>query len=405
MRGEINMTDNKTDPSDLQQTNRQTAINNLRDTHAAIERLMNKTYQQQDVTASSALRQIRTKVTALLSDMENIDLDTFSGREGTLDEFYNNEEHFTESSTGLLKTTEDALESGESIDTYSIESSVDALEKNFNNRIVLTKKHLQEYEKKRTESQNQMQQEDLPESAHGAPDIEFEPESDVEEEKYWDEPEELDTAVLSKLYNYKNILEQKYSRYQPEVSINGDYIGNKKWKVELTDKTIRGTIKDGMLKTPLIFETYWYPLNEVRDAVQIVQSEAKAIGKNQYVSLCLVNNTWKNEIQEWAKSFVHQRLTLFLYELETDTLIFNDSPETAEYLKFWHSTDMTGVTLDDKVRSIVEEQEYFTINDVMTTCGFNANGAKAYLSNMVKNGIVIDVGLDSPKYAKVKHRE
>ena len=399
------MTDNETYPSDLQQKNRQTAINNLQDTHSVIERLINKTYQQQDVTASSALRQIRTKVTALLSDMENIDLDTFSGREGTLDEFYDNEGRFIESSTELLKRAEDALESDESVDTYSIESSVDALEKNFNNRIVLTKKHLQEYEKKLTVSQNQMQQEESPESTQSAPDVELETESDVEEEKYWDEPEELDTAILSKLYNYKNILEQKYSKYQPEVSNNGDYVGNKKWKIELTDKSIRGTIKDGMLKTPLIFETYWYPLNKVRDAVQIVQSEAKAIGKNQYVSLCLVNNTWKNEIQEWAKSFVHQRLTLFLYELETDTLIFNDSPETAEYLKFWHSTDMTGVTLDDKVRSLVEEQEYFTINDVMTTCGFNANGAKTYLSDMMKTGLIIDVGLDNPKYTKVKHRE
>lgn len=399
------MTDNETYPSDLQQKNRQTATNNLRDTHAAIERLMNKTYQQQDVTASSALRQIRTKVTALLSDMGNKDLDTFSGREGTLNEFYETEERFTESSSGLLKTAENALESGESVDTYSIESSVDALEKNFNNRIILTKKHLQEYETKRTESQKQMQQEESSESAQGAPSVELEIEPDVEEKEYWDESEELDTAVLSKLYNYKNILEQKYSRYQPEVSINGDYVGNKKWKIELTDKSIRGTIKDGMLKTPLIFETYWYPLNEVRDAIQIVQSEAKVIGKNQYVSLCLVNNTWNNDIQEWAKSFVHQRMTLFLYELETDTLIFNDSSEIAEHLEFWHSTDTTRVTLDDKVRSLIEEQEYFTINDVMTTCGFNANGAKTYLSDMVKTGLIIDVGLDSPKYTKVKHRE
>ena len=398
------MTDNETYPSDLQQSNRQTAINNLRDTHAVIERLMNKTYQQQDVTASSALRQIRTKVTALLSDMENIDLDTFSGREGTLDEFCDNERCFIESSTGLLKTAEDALESGESVDTYSIESSVDTLEKSFNNRIILTKKHLQEYEKKRTESQNQMQQEESLESVQSVPDVELETEPDVDEE-YWDESEELDTAVLSKLYNYKNILEQKYSRYQPEVSNNGDYIGNKKWKIELTDKSIRGIIKNGMLKTPLIFETYWYPLNEVRDAIQIIQSKANAIGKNQYVSLCLVNNIWNNEIQEWAKGFVHQRMALFLYELENDTLIFNDSPKIAEHLKFWHSTDITRITLDNKVRSLIEEQEYFTVNDVMTTCRFNAHGAKSYLSDMVKNGLIIDVGLDSPKYTKVKHRE
>ena len=174
------MTNNETDPKTSQQKNRHTATNNLRDTHAAIERLMNKTYQQQNVTASSALRQIRTKVTTLISDMENKDLDTFSGREGTLDEFYEAEGRFTESSTVLLKTAEDALESDDSVDTYSIESSIDALEKNFNNRIVLTKKHLQEYEKLQAESHNQMQQEELPESAQGAPIVELETKPDVE---------------------------------------------------------------------------------------------------------------------------------------------------------------------------------------------------------------------------------
>jgi len=395
------MTDYETNPKTLQQNNRRTAINNLRDTHAAIERLMNKTYQQQDVTASSALRQTRTRVTALLSDMENKGLDTFSGREGTFDEFYDIEGRFIESSTGLLKAVECAIEPDETVDTYSLETSVDALENNFNKRIILTKEHLQEYEKQRAESQNQILQDELLSSAQGAPDVELETEPDVGGE-YWDEPEELDTAALSKLYNYMNILEQKYSRYQPDVSNNGDYIGNKKWKVELTEKSIRGTIKDGMLKSPLVFETYWYPLNEVLDAVQIIQSKANAIGKKQYVSLCLVNDKWNSEIQKWAKGFVHQRMTLFLYELENDMLIFNAASEHAEHFKFWHSIDMERMTIDDEVRYLIEDQEYFTINDVMATCGFNEQGAKAYLSTLVKKELIIDVGLESPKYTKVK---
>jgi len=386
------MTDKETDPSNLQQTNRQTATNNLRNTHDAIERLMNKTYPQKDVTASSALRQIRTKVTVLLSDMENKDLDTFSGRQGTLDEFYVFEARFIESSTKLLNTVESALESNESVDTYSIESSIDVLKKNFNNRIVLTKKHLQEYEKLQSESL---------ESVQAASDVELETEPDVEK-GYWDEPEELDTAVLSKLYNYKNILEQKYSRYQPEVSNNGDYIGNKKWKIELTDKSIRGIIKDGMLKTPLIFETHWYPLNEVRDAVKIVQSEANAIGKNQYVSLCLVNETWNDEIKEWAKGFVHQRLMLFLYELDNDTLTFNTTSEIVKYLEFWHSTDMTRVTLDKAMAVFIDEIEYFTVSDVAEKFGLNNHGAELFLADLQKKGLIVDVGLDSVKYTKAK---
>lgn len=175
----------RNEPKTLQQNNRQKAINNLRDVHAVIERLMNKTYRQQDVTESSALRQMRTSVTALLSEMENKGLDTFSGRAGTLDEFYNAEERFTESSTRLIKAAEDAEVTDENVDVFSLENLVDTLERGFNNRIILTQEHLREYEKLRT-----------------------------------------------------------WSR-----------------KVDTTEHGIRGVVKDGMFKTPLVFETYWKPLH------------------------------------------------------------------------------------------------------------------------------------------------
>jgi len=389
------MTDNETDPSDLQQSNRQTAINNLRDTHAVIERLMNKTYQQQDVTASSALRQIRTKVTALLSDMENIDLDTFSGREGTLEEFYDNEGRFIESSTGLLKTAEDALESGESVDTYSIESSVDTLEKSFNNRIILTKKHLQEYEKKRTESQSRK------EPGSSAPDAEPKTESSA----WLNDTTKNYASVIPKMYNYINILEQKYTHCQPEVSNNGDYLGNKTWKVDLLDYGIRGTVKDGAFKIPLVFETYWYPLNSVLEAAQFVQSQANAVGKSQYKSLCLINDVWDDKIKEWVKDFVHQRMSLFLYELENDTLTYKDKSEITERFEFWHSNTIFKAPIEEEIKILIEKMEYFTVNDVMGMFGFNTKGAEAYLYDLMKKGEILDVGLDSPKYTKVKHRE
>ena len=398
------MTDNETDPSDLQQTNRQTAINNLRDTHAAIERLMNKTYQQQNVTASSALRQIRTKVTALLSDMENIDLDSFSGREGTLDEFYDNEGRFIESSTGLLKTAEDALESDESVDTYSIESLVDALEKNFNNRIILTKKHSQEYEKRKTESRSQSQS--PKETPDGKPDSSTpDAEPKTESPAWLDDTTKDYASLIPKLYNYINTLEQKYSNHRPNISNNGDYLGNKTWKVDLLDYGIRGTVKDGTFKIPLVFETYWHPLNSVLEAAQFVQSQANAVSKSQHKSLCLINDIWDNEIKEWAKDFVHQRMSLFLYELENDTLIFNDMPDIAEYFEFWHSNTISITPVEDEMKILIEKKEYLTVNDVMGMFGFNTKGAEAYLYDLMKKGEILDVGLDSPKYTKAKHRK
>jgi len=391
------MTEHETNPKTLQQTNRQKAINNLRDTHAAIERLMNKIYRQQDVTASSTLRQTRTRVTALLSDMENKGLDTFSGREGTLDEFYDIEERFIESSTGLLKAVESAIEPDEPVDTYSLETSVDALENNFNKRIILTKEHLQEYEKQRAESRSQK------DSPGGEPDGSAPDAGSGTESLPWLDDETKDYAsLIPKLYNYINTLEQKYTYLQPLISNNGDYLGDKTWKVDLLEYGIRGMVKDGTFKTLLIFETYWYPLNSVLEAAQFVQSQANAVGKNQYKSLCLVNDVWDSEVKEWAMNLIHPRMSLFLYELENDTLIYNGMLDRVEHFEYWHSGDLVSVTIRDEMKSLIENEKYFTVSDVMRMFGFNTHGAETYLYNLMKKGLILDVGLESPKYTKVK---
>ena len=214
---------------------------------------------------------------------------------------------------------------------------------------------------------------------------------------------ELDTESLSKLYHYINILEQKYSKYQPEISSNGDYIADKTWKIDLSERSIRGVIKNGMLKTPLIFETYWYPIDDMRDAVQYVQSRASDVGKDQHKSLCLISDTWDSEIKEWAKGFIHQRMTLFLYELQSGELIFNEALESSECFKFWHSTDMHRVSLDEILNDFIGEIEYFTASDISEKFGINANGAKALLGELVKKGIVVDVGLGGrAKYTKAR---
>ena len=409
------MTTYESDPDELQQTNRQNAISNLQEVHAAIEKLVYKTHRQKDVAASSELRQIRSEVTSLLSEMENSDLDTFSTKKGTLDEFYDAEKRFTQSSTNLLEAVRAAEESSDAVDTFSLDSAVETLRKNFNNRIIPTKEHLDEYKDRvivaqedipELESDSDMQS-DIAQAQDVGADAEYE--KDEDEWLEYDDTEEayasheLDTESLSKLYHYINILEQKYSRYQPEISSDGDYIANKPWKIDLSERSIRGVIKDGMLKTPLIFETYWYPIDDMRDAVQYVQSRAGDVGKDQHKSLCLISDMWDNEIKEWAKGFIHQRMTLFLYELQSGELIFNKTLESAESSEFWHSTNLHRVALDEILNDFIDETEYFTADDVSEKFGLNSNGAKALLGELVKKGIVVDVGLGGrAKYAKAK---
>ena len=405
------MTTYESDPEELQQTNRQSAITNLQEAHAIIEKLVYKTHRQKDVTASSELRQLRSEVTSILSEMENSDLDTFSTKKGTLDEFYDAEKRFAQSFEKLLEAVRAAEESSDAVDTFSLDSAVETLRKNFNNRIIPTKEHLDEYKDRVI-----VAQEDIPELESDS-DMQSDIAQDVACEEEGLEPDddndadteesnggyELDTESLSKLYHYINILEQKYSKYQPEISSNGDYIADKTWKIDLSERSIRGVIKDGMLKTPLIFETYWYPIDDMRDAVQYVQSRAGDVGKDQHKSLCLISDMWDNEIKEWAKGFIHQRMTLFLYELQSGELIFNKTLESAESSEFWHSTNLHRVALDEILNDFIDETEYFTADDVSEKFGLNSNGAKALLGELVKKGIVVDVGLGGrAKYAKAK---
>jgi predicted HTH transcriptional regulator len=50
----------------------------------------------------------------------------------------------------------------------------------------------------------------------------------------------------------------------------------------------------------------------------------------------------------------------------------------------------------------IEDTEYFTVSDVMSRFGLNSRGAEMYLDELVKNGKLVDVGLDKPKYTKSK---
>jgi hypothetical protein len=57
-------------PTTLQEENRKKVHELLKNTHSRIEKLVQKTYQQKDVAATSQLRQLRTRITGLISEAE-----------------------------------------------------------------------------------------------------------------------------------------------------------------------------------------------------------------------------------------------------------------------------------------------------------------------------------------------
>lgn len=383
-----------TDPKDLQEENRQLLINGLQEVHSGLDKLIQKAYRQNDMTSSSELRRTRNKVTSMLSEIKGRTMEVFAGRMGDLNRFYEGEDALLKNFTDLSNAVEDAESSAGEIDTFKLESLVDSLEKNYNNRITVTKEVLEEYETRKAISDNGPFQETFETEAP------VEPEG-VEIGEVEGKEEEFDTLSLSKFYNYLNLLEQKYSRFQPEVSAKGDYIGDNKWKIDVNDKSIRGQVKEGVFKTSLIFETYWHPMDELRDAVEYVQSKASYVG-GKYLSLCLINDGWSDEIKNFAKSFFHKDLSLFLYDISNSELIFNGSSQPSNYFSFWHSADTERRTLEQHISALMDEIEYFTVDDVSRISGLNRQGAAKFLDILVRKGSIVDVGLEVPKYTRPK---
>ncbi|KGK98826.1 hypothetical protein LI82_05880 [Methanococcoides methylutens] len=424
-------------PTTLQEENRKKVHELLKSTHSRIEKLIQKTYQQKDSAATSQLRQLRTRITGLVSEAEKKELDSFGSHEGNIDDFYENEERFVETSRMLLQEVENALATGESIDVFTISDLVDKIEMGFSHRIELTSKNLSEYENRivskkqaqreeRERQEKELREQDQKEAEEKAPaedkiemsetsetfpsETKTNPADDIEDETSarYDiqapaKKSELDTETLSKLYRYINTLEQKFEKQHPEVSYNGEYIADKQWKVELSKRSVRGSIKEGRFKTPmLIVDNYWKSIDDKREIIEMIQAKANTIEQNQYMSLCFINSSWDQSIKDWARTYSHQRLGFFLYDLVEDDLIYNETDENNRKFAFWHSSNGTRTKLTEIVDQLIEEEEYFDLGEVMEYSGLNLTGAKKFIDGLVKKKVLIDVGLGTPKYTRSK---
>lgn len=406
------------DPQKVQQENRQLVMGNIRDLYAVVEKLIHKSYQKKEMEINFQLRNIRSDISRVLSEMSNNELDGFSGKKGTLEELYASEEVFVGSSLSLLELANSSLLSGD-MDVMLLESLLSQFEKAFNGRINIDKDILKEFKLKQMELSTESRvfsevSPDLQNSPASIPDHpvtstvnDIEPESIIssniiDDVEIGDADVELGVEKLSKLYNYFNILENKYSLYKPEISNGGNYIADNKWSIDVSDKWIIGVVKGGLFKTILTFETYWHPVDDLKELVNFVQNEANAVPKAEYKSICLVNSIWSLEFQDWVNNFMHPRSMLFLYELDTGILYYNDSVDSARYLAMWHNSENEPETIEDKLNSLLDGVEYFDASDLMVATGLNAKSADKLIKEMVKKNQIIDIGFGSAKYARPK---
>ncbi|MDG6243697.1 MAG: hypothetical protein QCH31_04795 [Methanolobus sp.] len=417
------------DPKELEAVNRQTVIDNLNEVYNAVEKLIQRAYAKKENKLNSRLRNIRTDVSQLLSDIRNKSIDGFSGNKGTLDDFYRTGEQLLKDLYEMRDTFSSLTGSMEKTDIFLLEDLIDNFKKEYNNRIIVDQNILKEFRLKQMEAASEQR------VMAGGDNLALKKQTPIPDPKpqnerdkitssfviskespgssspaFWTMPknrkeadvkEDIETNVLLKIYNYMNVLENKYSTYQPEVSFAGEYIGKRKWKKKVSDKFISGSIVDSFLKPILTFETCWRPFDELRTVMQFVQNEASTVPEGKHKSMCLLNFKWDADIVEWAENYVHLRLIIYLYDLRTDSIWFNEKVELAEKLKVWHNTD-NYVTLQSELESLTEQDEGFDAADVMKVTGLNIEGANNYISEMLKSNTIIDLGFGTSRYKGMK---
>jgi len=348
---------------DMQGANTRKALNDLNRSRTILDRLI------QDSTEVSELRNLRNRLTTLISDIQNPNLSKFGQRSATVDEFNLAEKALVESSEKLSKELE--RQSKEGADVKVIARFVDPAGEAIRSRIPLS---------------NELK------------DLYIESMKKDEQEK-----KKIPEGISPELNLYLNALQTKYANNRPELLHTGDYLPDAKWEYEAGDRNVTAKLSNGFSGTPLLFEARW----QDRSIVEIVQEEAEDVKKNQFECLCLVNSTWGKESRDFVSRFTHPKLALYLYELNGG-LVFNKESSAAKHYEFWFNMEQKRETMRERAQRFIEGQEYFTAQDVAGTLWMKTEGAAALLGDLEKNGAITDVSFRADKvkkYTKAKIKE
>ncbi|MCZ7361911.1 MAG: hypothetical protein O8C58_00995, partial [Candidatus Methanoperedens sp.] len=229
---------------DMQGANTRKALNDLNRSRTILDRLI------QDSTEVSELRNLRNRLTTLISDIQNPNLSKFGQRSATVDEFKLAEKALVESSEKLSKELE--RQSKEGADVKVIARFVDPAGEAIRSRIPLS---------------NELK------------DLYIESMKKDEQEK-----KKIPEGISPELNLYLNALQTKYANNRPELLHTGDYLPDAKWEYEAGDRNVTAKLSNGFSGTPLLFEARWQDSDG--SIVEDVQEEAEDIKKNQFECLC-----------------------------------------------------------------------------------------------------------------------
>jgi len=424
------------DPSDLQRENRKIVQGHLEQAYAAMDVLIRKSYSRHDMEAISLLRDLRGNINNLLPEIRSSGLDTFHRKKGTLDDLYCAEDSFISSSEKFYQAVSSSAELEKEIDVLALQQLLTALQRNFRERIDVSDDIVKEFKVrsgidfftglvKETSSTlgafgirkaGETSQNSVSQASSGAFGIRREESNGKcpsgqsmgthmgSSASMMIEPDgrELTPHLLADLYNYFNLLEQKYSVNHPEISATDVYIGDRKWDFEKGDRYLRGNIYDNLFSRTLIFYTVFKPFDDLKQITECVQKEADKVPSGQYLSLCLIGVEWPEDMMEWTASFFHLRMSLFIYDIGTGTFCFNKDLKLSNRFAFWHNMDKETPNLYDRLLLLLQEAGSISIAEAAKQLELEEKSTAEYFKKLLKKGVLVDVGFGEHRYALVR---
>lgn len=347
---------------DLREANSRKMLNSLSSARTILDRII------QNSGEVTELRTLRTRLTSTIFEAQNPNMEKFNKRPATIEEFNSSEQLVVECAEKLVEELELQL-TGE-VNINAIARLVDAAGEAVHSRITLTK--------------------DLK-------DLYIE---SIKEEEY--ERKKIPKEASSELKLYLNTLRAKYASNRPEILHTGDYLPDARWEYRAGDKNVIAKLSHGF-GTPLLIEARW----QDSGVIECVQKEAEGTKKNQYKCLCLVNTSWERESRDFAVSYFHPQLSLYLYGLK-EGLFYNKENSAASHYEFWFNNEQKYETLEERAEKFIETNEFFIAHDMASSLGLKADGAEKLLDRLENIGAITDVSFKSDterKYTKSKKEE
>ena len=403
------------EPAELQARNRKTVQEHLEQAYTAVDGLIRKSYSGHDMETTSLLRDLRSNINNLLPEIRSPGLDTFHSRKGTLDEVYASEDNFIASSKMFYQAIISSTESEKDIDVFKLQQLLIPLQRNLRERIPVSDEVIKEFNIRAGISVVSESVKDTS-STVGAFGIRRDVSKNTGTSSTGQsmgismgtssynliiEPDgrELAPHLLASLYNYFNLLEQKYSTNHPEISANDVYIGDRKWEFEKGERYIRGNIYDSLFSKMIMFYTVFKPFESLKQIAEYIQKEADKVPSGQYLSLCIVSIEWTEDIMKWAASFSHLRMSLFTYDLLTGAFCFNKDLKLSNRFSFWHNMDKEMPKLYDRLLILLQDYGSIGIAEASKELGLEQKSTAEYFKKLLKVGVLVDVGFGEHKYA------